>query len=61
MWTCCMSSGRGRTVGWEIIDMEEELSQLFGGHKVDMIPEKYLNRWLRKRILDSAQVQYEEG
>ena len=51
----------GRVVGWEIVDIEEELSRLFGGHKVDMVPEKYLNRWLRTRVLASAQVQYAEG
>ncbi len=48
-------------VGWGIIDMEEELSRLFGGHKVDLVEEKYLNRWLRGRVLASAEVQYAEG
>jgi len=51
----------GHAVGWDIIDMEEELSRLFGGHTVDMVQEKYLNRWLRGRILASAEVQYAEG
>jgi uncharacterized protein len=49
----------GYAAGLEILDMEEELSQLFGGHKVDMVKEKYLNRWLREPILASAEVQYE--
>src|SRR5437016_3470486 len=49
-----------RAVGWEIVDVEEELSQLFGGRKVDMVPEKYLNWRLRDRVLASAQVQYAE-
>jgi len=48
-------------VGWDIIDMEEELSRLFGGHRVDIVQEKYLNRWLRGRVLASAEVQYAEG
>jgi len=48
----------GHAVGFEIIDMEEELSRLFGGHKVDIVQEKYLNRWLRPRVLASAEVQY---
>jgi hypothetical protein len=26
-----------------------------------VVREKYLNRWLRKRVLDSAEVQYAEG
>jgi predicted nucleotidyltransferase len=48
------------TVGFEIFDIEEELSHLFGGHKVDLVREKYLNPRLRDRILDSAEVQYSE-
>lgn len=51
----------GHMVGLGIIDMEEELSRLFGGHKVDIVEEKYLNRWLRGRVLASAEVQYAEG
>ena len=51
----------GHAVGFGIIDMEEELSRLFGGHKIDMVREKYLNRHLRSRILASAEVQYAEG
>jgi len=50
----------GHTVGFEIFRIEGELSRLFGGHKVDMVPEKYLNPRLRDRILASAQVQYAE-
>ena len=49
----------GHTVGWDIIDIEEELSGLLGGHKVDMVPEKYLNRRLRPLVLPTAEVQYE--
>jgi len=48
----------GHAVGFGIIDIEEELSRLFGGHRVDMVREKYLNRRLRDRILASAEVQY---
>ncbi len=51
----------GHLVGFEIIDMEEELSSLFSGRKVDIVEEKYLNRWLRGRVLASAEVQYAEG
>jgi len=51
----------GYAVGFEILDMEEELSRVFGGHKVDIVQEKYLNRWLRARVLASAEVQYAEG
>lgn len=48
-------------VGFAIFDMEEELSRLFGGRKVDIVEAKYLNRWLRSRVLASAEVQYAEG
>jgi hypothetical protein len=51
----------GRSVGFAVLDMEEELSRLFGRHKVDIVQEKYLNRWLRQRVLASAEVQYAEG
>jgi uncharacterized protein len=51
----------GHKVGWDIINIEEEFSSLFGGHKVDMVSPKYLNWRLRDRILNSAVVQYEEG
>lgn len=51
----------GHMVGFGIIDIEEELSRLFGGHKVDMVREKCLNWRLRDRILASAEVQYAEG
>ena len=51
----------GLVVGLGIMDLEEELSQLLGGHKIDLINEKYLNRRLRPRILSEAKVQYAEG
>jgi hypothetical protein len=47
--------------GWEIVDIEEELSHLVGGRKVDLVNPRYLNRHLRERILSSAVVQYEQG
>jgi uncharacterized protein len=49
----------GHAVGWDIIDVEEELSGLFGGHKIDMVPEKYLNHRLRPFVLPTAELQYE--
>jgi len=51
----------GHTPGWEIIDLEDELSTLFGGRKVDIVNPKYLNQHMRDRILSSAEVQYAEG
>ncbi len=51
----------GSVVGFRIIEMEEELASLLGGHKVDMVNPKYLNPRLKGRILASAEVQYAEG
>ncbi len=51
----------GHVVGLGIMDIEEELSQLLGGHKIDLVNEKYLNRRLRSRILAEAEVQYAQG
>ncbi|MDZ4657651.1 MAG: nucleotidyltransferase family protein [Bythopirellula sp.] len=49
-----------KVIGWKIVEIEEELSHIFDGRKVDMVNPKYLNHRLKDRILDSAQVQYEE-
>jgi len=52
----------GRQIGFRIIDIEAELSELLGGgHKVDIVSEKYLNPRLRDRILESAELEYAEG
>lgn len=51
----------GKLVGWEIANMEEQLSQLLGGRKVDLVRTSVLYHRLKDRILASAQVQYEEG
>ena len=51
----------GHTPGWEVVDLEDELSGLFGGRPVDLVNPKYLNPRLRDRILKSAVVQYAEG
>ncbi len=52
---------RRQPVGFRIFRVEEELSRLFGGHKVDIVNPRYLNHRLKDQILNSAQVQYEEG
>jgi predicted nucleotidyltransferase len=45
-------------VGFRIFDVEADLSQLFGGRRVDLVNPKYLNRHLRDRVLRDAVVQY---
>jgi predicted nucleotidyltransferase len=47
--------------GFAVVDMADDLSGLFGGHKADMVNAKYLNRHLRERIMASAELQYAEG
>ena len=51
----------GHTPGLEIVDIEEELSRLFGGRRVDLVNPKYLNRRLKDRVLAQAEVQYAQG
>lgn len=51
----------GHTPGWDIIDIEEDLSSLFGGRNVDVVNPKYLNSRLRDRVLAEAEVLYAEG
>jgi predicted nucleotidyltransferase len=50
----------GWTPGLAIIDLEEELAGLFGGRKVDLVSRKYLNRWIRDRVLAEAEVLFAE-
>ncbi len=51
----------GHTPGLAIVDVEEELSTLFGGRKVDLILRQDLNRWIRTKVLAEAEVLYGEG
>lgn len=51
----------GHTPGLAIVDVEEELSELLGGRRADMVNPKYLNRRLKSRVLDEAEVQYAAG
>jgi uncharacterized protein len=44
-----------------LFEIEEELSGLVGGRKVDLVIEKSLNPRIRRQILESAEVEYAEG
>jgi len=48
------------SVGWRIVDIEAELSDLLGGRTIDMVRTSALNSRLRDPILASAQVLYEK-
>lgn len=51
----------GHTPGLEFVTIEDELSALCGGHRVDLVNPKYLNRRLKDRVLAEAQVIYAQG
>jgi len=49
----------GRTPGFfKLFEMEEELSFLFGGRKVDLRTPQDLSRYFRKKVVERAEVQY---
>ncbi len=41
-----------------LYEMEEELSKLFGGHRIDLVNPKFLNRHIRSKVLSEAEDQY---
>lgn len=44
-----------------VAGMELELSELFGGRKVDLRTPEDLSRYFRQDVLDTAEVQYVQG
>ena len=44
-----------------LYEMEQELSALFSGHRVDLINPKFLNPRIRDRVLAEAEVQFGKG
>jgi predicted nucleotidyltransferase len=44
--------------GFALIRMQDELSDLFGGRKVDLVTPKFLNRRIRSQVEAEAVVQY---
>lgn len=43
---------------FDLVSLQEQMSPLLGGHKVDLVPTEDLNRWIRKSVLAEAQPQY---
>jgi len=41
--------------------LEEELSELLGNRKVDLVTPKFLNSRIKSRVLAEAKVQYDQG
>ena len=44
----------------QLCKLERQLSKLLGGRKTDLVTAKFLNRWLKARVLADAEVQYVE-
>jgi predicted nucleotidyltransferase len=41
-----------------LAEMEDELSALLGGRKVDLVTEKFLNHRIRRKVLEQSEVEY---
>ncbi len=48
----------GKTPGFAIVAMQQELSKLMGGRKIDLRTPHELSRYIRDRVLAEAVVQY---
>jgi predicted nucleotidyltransferase len=48
----------GKTPGFAIVTMQQELSELFGGRVVDLRTPQELSRYIRDRVLAEAWVLY---
>ncbi len=51
----------GHTPGLNVYDIEQELSRLCGGRRIDMVNPKYINRWLKDIVLSTAEPAYGQG
>lgn len=51
----------GHVPGLAFIRMQDELSEIFGGRKVDLLTPKFLNKRIQKKIISEASVQYAQG
>jgi hypothetical protein len=40
--------------------LEQEISELYGGRRVDLVNPKYLNHRIRERVLAEAELQFAE-
>jgi uncharacterized protein len=47
--------------GFALIRIQDELSTMLGGRKVDLVTMKFLNRRIRKQVESEAMVQYAQN
>lgn len=45
---------------FELYDMEQELSKLFGGRKVDINTKSSLSKYFRKEVITEMEIQYDK-
>ena len=48
----------GHVPGFRFVSIEQELSQLLGGRRVDMVTPKFLNPRIRNQVLTTAEPLY---
>jgi uncharacterized protein len=48
----------GHVPGLALIRMQDELSQLLGGRKIDLVTPKFLNKRIRNKVQSEALTQY---
>jgi uncharacterized protein len=48
----------GHVPGLQLINIQDELSSIFGGREVDLVTPGFLNRRIRDKVLAQAQVIY---
>lgn len=48
----------GHVPGLALIRMRDELSEILGGRKVDLVTQKFLNRRIQARVQAEAIIQY---
>ncbi len=51
----------GHVPGLALIRIQDELSELLGGRKVDLVTLKFLHPRIRKQALSQMEVQYVQG
>ncbi len=48
----------GQVIGLRFVRIQDELSRLLGGRRVDLVTYKSLNSRLREQVLSEAELQY---
>lgn len=48
------------TIGWRIVRISDELSNLLGGRPVDLIDPRFLNHRIKNSVLENAEAVYVE-